>query len=349
MTETAFALRPLRLVELLDAAFRLYRRNFWTLVGIMALVQIPIMLLSIGASVFSLQGMEDLLNNQFSVQYFLGLGSSLIISIISIFLTGFASVAVIRSISSSYLGEKLGVMDSYRQAGHVLGKAILTMFLCGLLGLAFFVWFLVPCVGWVSGFGLYLYFVSVISPLAIIVVTLENRSASESIQRAWALSRRRFWWLLGLAGALSLLSLILTGPSILLNAVLQSAAQSSGDTANLISQTAINTIIQTVISMLVGLLYAPLQLCVMALAYFDVRIRTEGFDLSLAAMNTDGEPITVESIAKAPAVQSPASIVTGTEIGYFVVITLAGLLLFGLLYGALIGIVLGVMGFSSGF
>lgn len=48
MIQNTINLRPMRLVELLDAAFRLYRRNFWTFVGIMALMQVPISLLTLG-------------------------------------------------------------------------------------------------------------------------------------------------------------------------------------------------------------------------------------------------------------------------------------------------------------
>src|SRR5512134_2410209 len=44
------ALRPLRLGELLDQALRLYRRNFLTFIGIIALVYVPLMVLQTAAN-----------------------------------------------------------------------------------------------------------------------------------------------------------------------------------------------------------------------------------------------------------------------------------------------------------
>jgi hypothetical protein len=38
---TAPRLRPLRVSELLDTVFSLYRRNFWLFLAVIALVQVP--------------------------------------------------------------------------------------------------------------------------------------------------------------------------------------------------------------------------------------------------------------------------------------------------------------------
>src|SRR5512138_1588066 len=49
-TQSLTTLRPLRLGELLDRAIRLYRANFLTFIGIIALIYIPLMVLQTAAS-----------------------------------------------------------------------------------------------------------------------------------------------------------------------------------------------------------------------------------------------------------------------------------------------------------
>ena len=48
--QALLTLRPLRLGELLDRAIRLYRGNFLTFIGIIAVVYVPLMVLQTAAS-----------------------------------------------------------------------------------------------------------------------------------------------------------------------------------------------------------------------------------------------------------------------------------------------------------
>ena len=53
------ALRPLGPGELLDQAIRLYRRNFLTFIGIIAVVYVPVMVLQTAATTLMSSSMLD--------------------------------------------------------------------------------------------------------------------------------------------------------------------------------------------------------------------------------------------------------------------------------------------------
>ena len=57
-------LRPLRLGELLDQAIRLYRRNFITFVGIVAMVYVPLMILQIASTALMTSSLDTLTSSR---------------------------------------------------------------------------------------------------------------------------------------------------------------------------------------------------------------------------------------------------------------------------------------------
>ena len=352
MLENSITLRPLRLVELLDAAFRIYRRNFLTFIGIMAIMQIPVSLLTLGSSVVMLQGMGSILGTGGlpNAQYFLGMGSTFLLAIISFFLiSGLATAALTRAIAASSLGGRLGVFDAYRKLGSSVVNLLLSMLLAGLIIIGLCIWLLIPCVGWFSGLGMILYFGFVIMQLLVPVVVLEKRGPLDALRRVWELARRRFWWLLGLAGVLYLLNLVLVGPAGLATYLLQQFTLRGGiNSMDYVTSTTISTVIQSLVTLLVSLIYRPLELSVIVLTYFDLRVRSEGFDLALQSMSSTEYPDPVDGIAAAPATPPQKSLITGMELGYFVAGTLGGFLLLTLVYGLLAIIGFGVTSFLMG-
>ncbi len=353
MLENPIVLRPLRLVELLDAAFRLYRRNFLTFVGIMAIMQIPVSLLNMGASITTLVGTKQLASTgQFNQNYFLGLGGIFFTGIISFFLVqGLASAALSRSISASYLGARSGVIESYQKLRPSASNLLLSLLFAGLVSLGISIWTFIPCIGWLSGVGMGLYFTFVVIQLLVPIVVLEKRGPVSALRRAWQLARQRFWWLLGLVGIMYLLNLVLIGPGLILNYALGFAMQGSVNTPNFATSGTISTLVSSLVSMLVGILYHPLQLSVMVLTYFDLRVRSEGLDLALQSSTGSEHPDPLESLAAAPAAPEEKPLIKGMEFGYFVSASLGGILLIGLAYGLVIGILLGLSAFfgSGGF
>jgi hypothetical protein len=283
-------LRPRSVGELLDQAVRLYRQNFLKFIGIVAVVQIPISLLQLVASLLTFNGFFELVDNSeaapsnpFGVASFIGMGSTVLLGILGFLLIqGITTAALTRAIAGSYVGEPIGIIDSYRKIGSAWLSLFSTLLLALLLVLGVFIWSLIPCVGWITGFGMLAFFWMVIIPLIIPVVVIERRTALEAIRRAWDLSRRRFWWVLGFVFTLFIFSLLVVrGPvtvmTYLFYFVVGVQFEASG------WQLFLQTVVQSIAELALSLLYLPLQLTAIALLYFDLRIRTEGFDLMLLA------------------------------------------------------------------
>jgi hypothetical protein len=89
--------------------------------------------------------------------------------------------------------------------------------------------------------------------------------------------------------------------------------------------------------MIGGLLYLPLQLTAMTVVYFDLRVRSEGLDLALQAAAASGEETNIVALA-GTSPQPTSSLVTGTDVGQFVLLSLAG----GAIYVVLVSIVAGI-------
>ncbi len=335
--ETTSELRPMRLVELLDAAFRLYRRNFWTFVGIIALVQIPVSSLSLAPSMLMLQGIDSTDMSQLSIEYFLGLGLTFVLAFVQfILISGVATLALTRAILAAYLGEKIGVLESFQKTWPLLGRFLGVLVLIGLMTVGLYIWTLIPCVGWLSGPGILLTVAMAITPLAAPIVILENHDATATISRVWDLVRRRFWWLIGLMSILSLFNLVFVGPAALFSVFSTSASESIFGFTSTADRTLISTIVQTLVGVFASILYLPLQFAVIVLAYFDIRARTEGIDLFFNAAQSEGQPVGMAQIAEMPMVRYSTQTITGSEIGYFIILTLVVILLYAVLFGAVL-------------
>jgi hypothetical protein len=339
-------LRPLRLGELLDRAIRLYRANFLTFIGIIAVVYVPLMVLQTAASALlsssmlrSLSTPEEIFTN---TGYWVGMAGTLILALVNFVLVqGIATGALTRAVADNYLGRKTSILDAYRGIGKSWGRLIGALFLIILIFFALAIWFLVPCIGWVTGPGMILFMSMVINPLVPPVVVLENQGVLDSIQRAWSLARRRFWPVLGYVIVLVLFSLIVVnGPAAVVNFLLVRLLPSFGDST---MQVVLTSIIQGLVSLVFILIYYPLQMAAFTLIYFDLRVRTEGFDLALLTMEASGSTDLAETMA-APVSQGNERLITGPELGYFAILTIAGAALYTLFISFIMG---GVYLFTS--
>ena len=319
-------LRALRLGELLDQAIRLYRRNFLTFIGIIAVVYVPLMILQTISSTWlsssllnisAVQSPEEIFSNS---SYWLGLLSTVVLGFLQIILVqGIANGALTRAVADNYLGRKTNILDAYRGIGKswvsLLGALLL-------LGLVFFVaafWSIVPCIGWVTGPGMIAFLLMAVNPMVAPVVVLEGRSALDAIQRAWSLTRRRFWPVLGYIFVLSLFSLlVVNGPVAIVNAVLP---QFLGSIEDPTLRVVVLSIIQMLVTLTFLLIYYPLQMTALTLIYFDLRVRTEGFDLALLTMN-ESELADTSQAMTAPLSQPTERLMTGADLGNFAILTL---------------------------
>jgi hypothetical protein len=108
-------------------------------------------------------------------------------------------------------------------------------------------------------------------------------------------------------------------------------------------QVVLTSVIQGLVSLVFILIYYPLQMAAFTLIYFDLRVRTEGFDLALLTMEVSGSTDLAETLA-APVSQDSERLITGPELGYFAILTIAGAALYTLLISFVMG---GVYLFSS--
>lgn len=339
---TAPTLRPLGIGQLLDHAIRLYRRNFLKFVGIIAVVQIPATLLQLFFSTWVLQ--EGAQQN-FEDLACLGPLGGLITGLVSLALVqGLATAALTRAVADHYLGESTGFLDTFRKIGSSWLTLIGALILAGIYALLLIIWFLIPCIGWITGLGILFYFGMVVIPLIAPVIVLENQSASQAIRRAWDLARRRFWWVLGFVFVLFLFNqLIVSGPSLLMTLLLDFSVYPASGTG-FWDAYSLQVVIQSLVSLVLGLIYLPLQLTCITLMYFDLRVRTEGFDLALQAESAyAGQEGVPESLLQAP-VTGKTDLVTWQEMGYFALLTIG----FGVLYGVLVGVLFLLLSLSSG-
>jgi hypothetical protein len=351
MTEHASLLQPLSMAQLLDRAIRLYRKNFLLFIGIVAIAQIPATAVNmIGLwlapipEVPAFDPSPTLTEMMQDIAQSSGLDNNPWVwfgRLVTLLLVQLATAALTKAVAENYLGHKIGLLEAYQKIGRSGLTLLLAVFLSILFIIALFVWWIfVPFLGWFTGLGMIFFFALAVLPLVAPVIVLEQRTAVDAIHRAWDLARRRIWWIIGFMLLLGLFGqLVVTVPALLSVFIINSTVGSSINATT-------TSLIQQVITLLLNLIYLPLQLTCVTLLYFDVRVRTEGFDLALLALSDDANTDAVQ--ATAPPLNENR-FPKWEELGYFALITVA----FVVLYIAIIMIILvaalGLGGISGGF
>lgn len=321
------ALRPLGLGELLDQAIRLYRRNFLTFIGIIALVYVPVMVLQTAATTLLSSSMLDMASSSSPEQifsnygYWAGMFSTIFLGLIHyVLVQGIAAGALTHAVADNYLGKKTGILEAYRGIRRSWLKLLGALLFVGILLAGLVVWWMVPCIGWFTGLGMMAFLMAAVNPLVPPAVVLEGQGAINAVLRAWSLARRRFWPVLGYIFILYLFNLIIvSGPTAIANVALSGAVGSFEDPT---MQVVVTSIIQALVSLVGILIYYPLQMAAFTLIYFDLRVRTEGFDLALLTMDSSASTEITQAMA-APVPQSSERLMTGQDLGNFAILTLA--------------------------
>jgi membrane-anchored glycerophosphoryl diester phosphodiesterase (GDPDase) len=182
--------------------------------------------------------------------------------------------------------------------------------------------------------GVLLFFWLVVLALIAPIVVLEKQTASGAIRRAWDLARRRFWWVIGFMFILYIFGqFVVSGPVALINFAFQLTLGDIFTPSS--SQLIMQSVLQSLVTLIFSLLYLPLQLTATTLLYFDLRIRTEGFDLKLLTSSLSDEAVDVDEVlAEAPQPERDGFI-TWTELGYFALLSIGVVILY-LLLGAIV-------------
>ena len=246
----ATTLRPLSVGEILDVSFTLYRRHFATL-GTIAVVcsGVPVL--------FSLyiEAAGGVLQN---------LSLTLVYYVAFTVLSSIATAATVFVVSASYLGQPLSAASALRRATPLIGRLIACSLLLAIVVGFGFLFFLIPGVVLVCGLI-----------LAFPALVLEpGSSPMGALSRSWSLTRGSRWRMLAL---LVTLAVLLYVPILAVGAIATLLLPSDG--AGSMSPGVMTLAALGVLQML---LY-PLLYCVLTVAYYDLRVRKEGFDLEVLA------------------------------------------------------------------
>lgn len=305
-------LRPRSIPELVDQAVRLYRRYFLKFTGIVAVALIPITALQVLASLLSSAPLffspseSPASASLFPLSTLASLGVSTGNGLLYFLLIqGVASALLTRAFADHLLGEPVGLLASFRRLRGDWAQLLVALVLAYLLSVALTIWFLIPCVGWFTGGGMVSFFSTAIIPMLVPVVVIEKQKAVQAIRRAWELTRRRFWPVLGFAVLLWLFQqAVIAGPAALFFTLFLWAVTTATASDNIGLFFASQAVFQALTIMFGNVLFVPLQVTAANMLYLDLRVRGEGLDLALRAGDVRGVPST-EVIQQAPPAAGP--------------------------------------------
>jgi hypothetical protein len=257
-TKGPVRLEPLGAGQTIDAAIRLYRARWKTLMAISAVIVVPFGLVqqfAIHASRHPVFVGDQVYQQPEGGVTFLFLFINFLI------LQPLIQASLMRALSGIYLGQEVGASASLRFGLSKLGWVLMWSIVTGILTALGLIALIVGAV------FLYIRFYFTI-PAAV----LEDARGG-ALERSWGLTRGLWWHIFGtvlLAGILgAIASGILTIPAGII------AINDTG--------AGLGWLFQAILSALASVIVTPFTIAVTVLLYFDARIRKEGFDLAVMA------------------------------------------------------------------
>lgn len=284
-------LRPLSVADLVDEIFRLYRGHLGLFFGISALVWLP-------ASIFFVLGRSligDFTQRGFTGDAGLGFSMFGVGGLIALVTFPLLVGAITEAVSQTYLGRTTTIGASFARGrdsfwritiGYVavfviLGLGVFLVTVVG-AGVAFALGgpagILLGVVAIVAGIALAVWIAVTWSLLAQAII-VEGVGIGGGLRRSAQLVHRARWRVIGINVLLALIGAVLfTIPSAFI-ALALAPLPLPGTISNAFTQ---------LVGAFAQAAYYPIQLGTMTLLYFDLRVRKEGFDLTLAAERLRG-------------------------------------------------------------
>lgn len=295
--------RPMSIGELLDRAITLYRRNFLTLVGIVAIVNIPYLiaqaLVVVLALPNTLTGASSRTSNIFSNSFYI-YALALMILAIPVLLAYILEQGALAAVTSEFLlGRRMGIREAYRRAFRRGWALFGAQFILGLLNLFIFGLLFAPFIGLAlassrlssssqdASIGILMLcvcigFLPALALAAILnihfifwsqAIMIESRGVRSGLTRSWNLVRGSFWRVF----------LIATMTYIFIAIISATPTYAISFATLLLPSPIIGTILNSTISILISIFVTPLWFSLLTLLYYDFRIRKEGYDLEIKA------------------------------------------------------------------
>lgn len=257
--------------DILDGTFKLFRANLGTLVVIVAVLVVPVQLVAAyfthnllgGASILSAFSQAGAIRSS-------GLGggsSTWVLLVVNSIMLVLVAGAMSRVVAASYLGDELPPGPAIRTVAGRLGALLVAWLLAHILIIVGFALIIIP--------GLLL--MALFVPLVPVIV-VEGLGPLAGMRRSWRLAKRRVWEVMGIALLVGLVASVL---GFSLGLIPQAAG--------LLVGLHYGWILYGIGRSLTELVVLPVTAIGATLIYFDLRIRTEGFDLAVMATRL-GDP-----------------------------------------------------------
>ena len=251
-------LRQMGIGEIIDAAVKLYRRDFLALIGIVAFVLVPVTFVQFWVTQMMLGPVGAVPSNEAAVQFLIV--SLIFFAIQFLIVQPFLVAAIARAASDAYLGQAVGIGRTYRYALSRLPAILWITVLTSVVILIGFILLIIP--------GIIAFVRLALTPPVLVV---EDVRGTKAIGRSWRLTKGNFWRLLAL---LVLSTLIATVGVLIITIPTEVVALMVGSAGWPISALG---------SILAMVLITPFSMLIIVLFYFDMRIRKEGFDIEVMA------------------------------------------------------------------
>ena len=255
-------LRPLGVAEIVDVAIKVYLRHAPRLFGLVALVVVPVqllqLLLNLSATPVTASETPD---TPTLVGFVVG---GLLVGLLSFVATTLATAACFKAVADAYLGHRPDTSDSLRFARGRLGSLMLVTLLGALLTFLGFLLLVLP--------GIYLWIAfSVAAP----VVLFEGVKGGAALGRSRRLVQGRWWPVFGTLLLGFILAAIVGGIiTAVLTGVLALGA-GSGDF--------VRALVGAIAGAVAAIITTPFQAALIAILFFDLKVRKEGLDVALLA------------------------------------------------------------------
>ncbi|HEY5273778.1 MAG TPA: hypothetical protein VIJ34_11160 [Acidimicrobiales bacterium] len=256
-------LRPLGVGEKIDLAIKICRSRYMTLVRIVAVVVIPCQVLALIIRLSTVQTTPALVGTQRTADW-ASVAGSLVSEILVVVAGQLASAACLKSVSGAYLGGDASWKESLQFAWKRLGSLVWIAVMIYFLATLALILLVLP--------GIYFWCSWLV---AMPVLLLEGTRGGAALKRSRELVKGRWWSTFGTY----LLSAILVGiAAAVFSAIVLAVSGTSG--ADVDSR----LVVASAAGVISGIfLTTPFIAAIVAVIYFDLRVRKEGLDLELLA------------------------------------------------------------------
>ncbi len=266
-------LRPLGVAEIVDVALKVYLKHALGLFKLVAIVVVPVQLLQL---LFTLSiapateaaGSRAVITGTISGNDAATLAGSafggLVVGLLTFVATTLATGACFKAVTDAYLGDQPDTSESLRFARGRLGSLMLVSFLGAVLTFLGFLLFVLP--------GMYLLIAfSVAAP----VVLFEGMKGSGALGRSRRLVQGRWWPVFGTLLLGFILAAIVGGVITGILTGVLALGDGSGDF--------VEALVGAVAGSVAAIITTPFQAALIAILFFDLKVRKEGFDVALLA------------------------------------------------------------------